>query len=482
MPALSIGVRLAATAAIVVAGALASFGAIAYFAVAQTLFHGVDPIVDGELDEVARAIAEGVDRDGVARAVLLEGQEHASAEVAFRAVDAATGAEIARHGVTAGAVTDLPWRDIPGRAFEAAAGHAGSPATSDQRETATIASDDVRWRISRRRIVGSKAGAVVIEVASRMRGAEHVLQRLRRTALFATPFALTLSLLAGLFVARRALAPLAALDAAAAKIGAGPPGARLPRSGSGDELDRLANQLDGMLGRLEAASERNRRFAADVAHEVRTPVSAARVRVESAGKAAAKAAVAPEVQSRLDEALAALDRVEALIASLLLICRADEGALNARFDEVDLAAVARDTVEFFAPLAESKGGSLTIEAPASGPHVRGDGTALGRALASLVDNAIRHAGGEVKVRVPAASGGWAHLEVLDRGGGIPEESRDRLFGRFYRVDETREGTGLGLALVRAIARAHGGEASYTSRPDGGSIFSIELPESSRERR
>jgi signal transduction histidine kinase len=174
-----------------------------------------------------------------------------------------------------------------------------------------------------------------------------------------------------------------------------------------------------------------------------------------------------------------VERVEAMVRSLLLICRADERAAENGHAPLDLSTVAGEVAGFFGPVAASRGIRFEVQVPA-GLGVRGESAVIQRALANLVDNALNGSdpGGEVMVRGERA-GGLVRIEVLDRGCGVPEEARDRIFDRFFRAANGRArnpgGTGLGLAIVRAVARSHGGEATYAPRPGGGSVFGIELP-------
>jgi len=464
LPALSIRARIALTATAVVASALLLFAVVAFLAVDRTLMDGVDALLDDEILEIVTPVeSRGVDRRRLLELVADENAEHLATGIAFRALDGATGALIA-------SASALPWDDAWPR--RGRTGDAPRLIFTDEiarlppRETVRGDHGGAPWRVARRRIDGAGTGPVLIETALRMDGTTRTLDRLLRMALLALPLGVALSLGAGLLVAGRALGPLAALDAAAQGIGRGAPSVHLPSRGTGDEVDRLAATLDDMLERLEAAAARNRRFAADVAHELRTPLAALRLRVES---------------SALDEAQAIIARIEAVISSLLLICSADEGALAARMGPCDLATEARSALEFFAPLAEAKGGSVSLDPIAAPvPAVHGDRISLGRAIANLVDNAIRYGGERPEVSVAVVhEAGRVRVLVRDRGPGVAEATRPRIFERFFRArgagSDAERGSGLGLSLVLAIARAHGGDARHEPREGGGSVFSLEVP-------
>lgn len=231
-----------------------------------------------------------------------------------------------------------------------------------------------------------------------------------------------------------------------------------------------------MLDRLERTAQHNLAFAGDVAHEVRTPLAVVRARLEEAQSAAVREAV----RTPLAQAAQALERLEGLVKSLLALSRADEGgAPSAPPATVDLGDIAAEVVAFFAPSAEARGMDLRLDA--AGPvRVVGDRVALSRAVANLVDNALAYAPERTPVEVSVRiEDGEARLEVADRGPGVPEDLRPRVFERFARGAAAAtlrpEGAGLGLPLVRAVARGAGGEAEEQPRPGGGSVFRMRLP-------
>jgi signal transduction histidine kinase len=443
----SIGVRLALVNAAALAVAMIALGVVLFLLVDRALLRGADGILVDELAEIALPLQESPLPEELQRMIDTEVREHPSATLAFRV----TGAD----GSTVASSPSGVWAMAP-------------PAPGDIR-TVMPPGDPVRHRLVGRRVVSPSLGPVDVEAAMRLRFADAAIESLVEVCVLLLPVLLAVALAAGYLLSRSALAPLERMDTAARRIGTGPPGDRLPRTGSGDELDRLAETLNDMLGRLEEASARNLRFAGDVAHEVRTPLSTIRARLESM----------PAGGEPLAATIREVERLEALVKSLLLICRADEKREGPGSDPVDLSAVAGEVAEFFGPVAAARGIRFGNEVP-PGLRVRGDPDSLRRALANLVDNAL-HAcdpGGEVILRGDAA-GGRVRAEVLDRGCGVPPESRGRIFERFFRVAEGRArnpgGSGLGLALVRAVARAHGGDAAYAPREGGGSVFSIELP-------
>ena len=279
----------------------------------------------------------------------------------------------------------------------------------------------------------------------------------------------------GAVAARRALAPVRALDAAVAAIAPGRLDARVPERDSGDDVDALAASINAVLARLAWAFERLAGFSADVAHELRTPIN--RVLNES------ELALLEASSERRAAALATIhesaEAMGALVNRLLLLASGEEGRLRPRREPVDLGELLAKLVEFYAPVAEGLGKRLELDpAPA---HWSCDRGLAEHALANLVENAVVHAepGAKIRVVVVAAEDG-ARVGVLDSGPGIPVADRERVFERFVRLDAARSGrgTGLGLPIARMIARLHGGDVAIEASPLGGAAFWIRVPDQS----
>lgn len=270
------------------------------------------------------------------------------------------------------------------------------------------------------------------------------------------------------WVTGRALRPVSAIRSELAAVTASELDRRVPDPGGADEIAQLARTVNDTLDRLERSDARQRQFTADASHELRNPLAAVRSRLE-----VALAMDRPDRES-VAAALADTERLQAIAADLLLLARLDGGPASApRSEPVDLALLAAED-------AARRGSSriaLRLDAQAPVP-ASGDPARLERALANLVDNAVRYARAEVVVRA-AAHDGWAVLEVTDDGPGIPEEDRDRVFERFVRLDADRGrasgGTGLGLAIAREIARAHGGDVRALPAPAGGARLLLRIP-------
>ena len=249
----------------------------------------------------------------------------------------------------------------------------------------------------------------------------------------------------------RALRPVEAIRSRVADIqGNATLAARVPVPKGNDEITHLATTMNAMLQRLQSASETQRRLVADASHELRSPLATIRAAHEVA-------ALHPDQRSweaTTSDVLAELDRIDALVADLLLLARADERGLALRDVEVDLD----DLVLAEAARLRSRG-EPAVSIQATPVRVHGDPDKLGRALRNVVDNAARHATSAVIIRL-SATAGIAHIEIEDDGPGIAPADRERVFDRFVRLDESRArssgGTGLGLAIAREVALAHHG--------------------------
>lgn len=251
---------------------------------------------------------------------------------------------------------------------------------------------------------------------------------------------------------------------------------RLPDPGGGDEIARLARTLNGMLDRLDSSATAQRRFVGDASHELKTPLATIRQHAEVAllhpgsidGAALAGTVLGEEA------------RLTALVQGLLVLARADEGALGVSRRPVDLDDLVVSETARLRGVARPDGrGPLAVDATAVGPaRVDGDEGLLGQVVHNLVANAARHADARVAVALVERDGGVV-LTVDDDGAGVAEADRERVFDRFVRLDEARArdagGSGLGLAIVREIVRVHGGAVSVTASPLGGARFVVHLP-------
>jgi two-component system, OmpR family, sensor kinase len=304
---------------------------------------------------------------------------------------------------------------------------------------------------------------------------------LRRTLIVLSVAALAVAGIVTLLTTRVALAPLDAMSGLARSITRGDRGRRLAPTRTDTELGRTASAFDAMLDELESSEaaartseQRTRRFVADAAHELRTPLAGV--------QAVAEAAIAPGLPVEERERLHLLllresRRAGRLVDDLLVLARLDAG-LELRREPVDLRELASAEAERVRLLAPDR----EIEVGAAGDEpvtVAGDAARLGQVLANLLDNAVRYAGAGGRIAV-AVSGSdeVATVLVTDSGPGVPPADRERIFDRLVRLDEARGdgGAGLGLAIARGITSAHGGELRCVQPPDGrGAAFALTLP-------
>lgn len=315
-------------------------------------------------------------------------------------------------------------------------------------------------------------GTLVVLTGASLDDRHDALSNLRTVLLIGGPVALLLASLAGYMVAFGALRPVEAMRRRAAEISAAEPGERLPLPEARDELRRLGETLNEMLGRLEAALERERTFVDDASHELRTPLALHKTELELALR---YAKTPEEMRAAIASAIVEVDRLRALAEDLLVLARSQQGKLALHLRRVRVADLLGDVRERFAMRLVESGRSLTVE-PADGLMVDADPLRLEQALTNLIENAIEHGAGEITVST-TESDGELEIHVSDHGPGFPPEFLDHAFERFSRADAARggNGTGLGLAIVEAIARAHRGSAHAANRNGAGADVWVQLP-------
>jgi two-component system, OmpR family, sensor kinase len=286
------------------------------------------------------------------------------------------------------------------------------------------------------------------------------------------PVALLLASLAGYALAGATLRPVESMRSRAAEISGTVGGRRLPQPDGDDEIARLARTLNEMLTRIEAGFERERRFVAEASHELRTPLASLKAELELALR---RPRSAEELRAAIASAAEETDRLAALAEDLLVLARSDEGQL--RLDSQPL--LARQLLETvagrFAARADEAGVALQVDAPET-LSALGDRPRLEQALGNLVDNALRYGAGRVRLEAFADDGSVV-LRVSDEGTGFAPDVLPRAFERFSRADgaRSRGAAGLGLAIVEAITRAHGGTASVANGAGGGAQVTLVLP-------
>jgi heavy metal sensor kinase len=312
---------------------------------------------------------------------------------------------------------------------------------------------------------------------------ENMMKTLRRFELVIAavfPLGLLLAGGGGWLLARRALRPVDRMTQAALRLSSEHLQERLPETGTGDELDRLAGTLNAMLSRLDESFRQIRQFSADASHELQTPLTILKGEIEVALRSSRSI---EEYQQILCSNLEEIDRISRLVGGLLLLSRADAGVLRLDFKSVDLTDLAAELVGRVQGLAAAKAITLQFD-PVAPVFVQGDREHLRRLLLNLVDNAIKYTqpGGKVTLALHCHDH-QARMSVTDNGIGLTPSEQEQIFTRFYRSAEAKSqggGAGLGLCLAQSIAAAHGGSIEVSSTPRQGSTFTLVLPATCQE--
>ena len=312
----------------------------------------------------------------------------------------------------------------------------------------------------------------VVVVGSSLEDRDGALDRLRILLLVGGPVALALSSALGYALARAALRPVESMRRRAAAISADEPGSRLPLPAADDEVADLGRTFNEVLDRLEQALERERRFVSEASHELRTPLAILRAELELALE---EGGSLEDVQDALRSAAEETDRLVQLAQDLLVIASASEGRLPVRAAHTDVQDVFEGVVARFRRRAQEGGRELIVDVQGR-IDVRADRMRLDQALGNLVENALRHGEGPVRLMARECEG-HVELHVIDAGPGFRPDFIPRAFDRFSRVDDARGpgGSGLGLSVVEAIAAAHGGLARAVDRREGGADVWLSLP-------
>ena len=299
--------------------------------------------------------------------------------------------------------------------------------------------------------------------------------------LIAIPLLLLIASVGGYFLAARSLSPVAAMSARAAEISSTNLNERLPVGQRRDELGSLAQVVNGLLERLERAFVQQRRFMADASHELRTPVAVLRTEadVTLSRPTRSEAEYRESIAIMRDSAR----RLGRIVDDLFLLARADAGHLPLRLEQLYLEDVVDEAARAVRTIALER--EVRVELlPLEDSPFTGDADLLGRAVLNLLDNAIKHspAGGTVTLALTRHAHDY-HITVTDEGPGIPPDAQSQIFERFFRVDKSRSrdesdatsGAGLGLAIGRWIAEAHGGRLELVRSDRGGTEFCLSLP-------
>ena len=434
MRRLSLRLRLTLVFAAVMALVLLAMSAFVFTRVRAELTHAVDQDLRGQLTEARRHAGE-VDPDSPAVAQIIDAQGNVLRGSAIAMVSPGQLAQIVQ----------------------------GRTVLTD----AQLSGRKGKWRV----LAEPASGGGAVVVAEPLHPTDEALGHLLTELAISVPFALLLASLAGYLLAASALRPVEAMRRRAREISAETPGRRLPVPGRDDEIARLGTTLNEMLARIEAAVEHERRFVADASHELRTPLALLKTELDLALR---RPRSPEELEVALRSAAVETDRLTRIAEDLLLLARSQDGRLPLQRTSVEVGELLGDVAARFAIRAGQAGREIAVE-DVDGLRVEGDPLRLEQALDNLVDNALHHGAGTVRLGARAEAG-RVELHVHDDGGGFPPEFLDRAFERFSRADDARGrgGSGLGLAIVELIAAAHGGKAG-AANTDGGADVWIEVP-------
>lgn len=418
--------RVAILCAIVFATGFGALIAVLYVSYDHFLDRGHREAVTAELHALQTEYA--VDRAGSTAAIIsLKVRADDSHRWTYAFVDA-------EGRLLAGTVTQWPAAATGGDGWIQLPGTDGSQVLARWSQTADgarllVGLDDAELREARRAILGP----IVI----------------------ATIGGALLSLLVGAWVARTAQRPIEHINAAASRIMVSNLSQRLPVTGAGDEFDRVAATMNRLLERIEQAMRSLKGATDDIAHDLRTPLSRLRLRMESLLPITQE----PKVREQIEALLADVDAILSTFNALLQVATIESGAMRSTLRRVNLTRIATDAGALYAPTAEEKGQRLVVRLDPE-VMVLGHSDLLFASIGNLLDNAIKYAPADTPIELTlAVSAGMAELSVSDRGPGIPVRDRARAMERLVRLDaaRTQPGHGMGLSLVRAVCRLHDGD-------------------------
>jgi signal transduction histidine kinase len=337
----------------------------------------------------------------------------------------------------------------------------GGALVADATVDSSIVEDDVAGIDGRARLLVRRLddGHVLI-VGESLRDREEALGSVVDSFAVGGAAALMLAALVGSLLARAGLRPVEAMRRRAAAISLHQADEGLPLPAAEDEIRRLGVTLNEMLARMQASYEREARFVADASHELRTPIAVVKTELDGALRAGD---FGPRTRAALLAAVEECDRLAQLAEDLLVLAKADGGRIPLRSELVDVGALLHRVRDRFADRAAERARSINVELDGTSVLVVADPERIRQALQNLVENALRHGKGAVTLRALDVPGGVV-LEVSDEGRDLPVEFAPLAFEPFARTDRTRDGAGLGLAIVAAIVAAHGGSADIDAPP------------------
>jgi two-component system OmpR family sensor kinase len=464
--------RLTAFYITVLAAVLVIVGGLIYVLLARALYSRIDDslhaLVQITVTSLTNDLAEGQDVADAARSTAAE----LSSRQQMLAIYDDTGRLLAEGGRDDDLDVALPALDT-------------IPTNAAILQTVTEKNDDDdRHRLALRRVtILPHSTRYVVVAGSSLEPTDEELESLRGILAYVVPIALMLAGAGGWFLARQSLSPVAAMVERARKMSGEDLSGRLPVANRRDELGRLAETFNDLLSRLEASIVTQRQFMADASHELRTPVATTRTAANVALQKQHREE--PEYRETLTIIEQQATRLSRIVDDMFTLARADAGTYPVRQMPMYLDEVVEDVVKAARVLASAQ--DVSIEAATiRSAALTGDEDLIRRLMVNLLDNAIRYTspGSTVRIELEQAPGGYA-LSISDDGPGIPAEVQPHIFERFYRVDTARTrhadadgGAGLGLALARWIAEAHGGHLSLTRSSAAGTTFTAFLPQPS----
>ncbi|MDB5947755.1 MAG: Sensor protein irlS [Ramlibacter sp.] len=364
--------------------------------------------------------------------------------------------------------SELPGADIPSAKFPAASGGREFARYEDRN-----GKEPAYYLLGTRQVQALPGRIWTVQGAFDLSHSRELLRQFRRRLLGVLVLAVALAAIVGWWVARTGLAPLREMSTAIAGIGADRLHARIGNPHWPSDLRALAENFDGLLGRLQDAFEQLSRFSSDLAHEFRTPITSL---VAAASVMLARERTVPEYQETLGVMIEEGDRLSRMVAAMLFLARAENATETLHKDRIAARDALRELADTFGPSAEEHGVQIVVEGQAT---VLADAGLLRRALSNLISNSLRHTprGGRIVLSARQLEKA-VELGVADTGAGIAAEHLPHVFERFYRADLARssgDSTGLGLSVVQSIIQLHGGEVAIRSEPGKGTNVTLLLP-------
>jgi heavy metal sensor kinase len=446
------------------AGIFALFACVAFLLFYSFITSVLQERIDQELRGQARRFStllatEGV--EAVNNSAVIDAQAAGVKKVFFRFLNL--------NGTAFSSSNMSYWTDIPvnGAALEQL-----GRGESTVFETITIPNRSDQVRI----IYALLSPLIIAQVGQAMESQSRFVEAFKRIFIITMTLLIVIAAGVGWFMARQAVSGVEAVTRTAQKISGGSLEERVPVKPRGDEIDQLATTFNQMLDRIQTLLTEIKEMSDNIAHDLRSPIARMRGLAEVTLTTSKSLS---EYESMAASTVEECDRLLDMINTMLFISKTEAGLERPSRADVDIGALIRSACELFEPTAEDKHITLNCQAPEK-TFLLGDSRMLQRMLSNILDNAVKYTppGGEVKVSVSEANRDIV-ITIHDTGIGISGADLTRIFERFYRGDQSRSepGTGLGLSLARAIARAHGGNITVTSELNQGSTFTITLPKS-----